>query len=79
MGMAKRQNSHRTGFEKCPIPWKELMHTLFSCAIIKKTVIQKKLLKFLILFFINIGTGLAENIKSNTNPLLYINTTMNNI
>ena len=25
MEMAKRQNFCRTGFEKCPIPWKELM------------------------------------------------------
>ena len=27
MRMAKCQNSRRTGFEKCPIPWKELMAT----------------------------------------------------
>ena len=25
MRMVKRRNSRRAGFEKCPIPWKELM------------------------------------------------------
>ena len=25
MRMAKCRNSRRAGFEKCPIPWKELM------------------------------------------------------
>ena len=27
MRMAKRRNSRRAGFEKCPIPWKELNTT----------------------------------------------------
>ena len=31
MRMAKRQNSRRAGFEKCPIPWKELMLITCKC------------------------------------------------
>ena len=28
MRMTKRRNSRRVGFEKCPIPWKELINII---------------------------------------------------
>ena len=30
MKMVKRRNSRKAGFEKCPIPWKELSATHYS-------------------------------------------------
>ena len=30
MRLAKRRNSHRAGFEKCPISWKELIYTMID-------------------------------------------------
>ena len=45
----------------------------------KKIIDPKEIAQIFNTHFINVGTVLAENIKSNINPLSYINTTMNSI
>ena len=36
MRMAKRRNSRRAGFEKCPIPWKELIKRKYILLFLRK-------------------------------------------
>ena len=71
MSLAKRRIAYRVGFEKCPIPWKELKRVkLFSYICIAKSTELYRLFGHLLLHQTKIRTENIE-IERSINPWIF--------